>query len=224
MVPAVSEAGSDTKQRLQPAVPPRARRSQAERTAATRARIQAAVLESIEQVGLPRTTAAEIARRAGVSWGAVQHHYGDKRGILIAVLEESTQRFIEHLGQVHVEGRSLPERVSDFVARAWEHFSSAYYRCTVEILLELARDDDPLPDLPRSLAELQGPSWSAIWSRIFHDARLPPKRSVALQRYVASVLSGLAAFRILEGGDSRLRELELGFLRATLLRELTGER
>ena len=201
---------------------PRARRSHAERREETRARIEAAVIEAIHEVGLPRTTGAEIAQRAGVTWGAVQHHYGDKRGILVAVLERSTTRFIEQLEAVPVEGRSLAERVHDFVERAWEHFSSPDYRCTAEILLYLS-GDDAQPDLPRTLAELQGPSWSQAWKRIFHDARLPRPRAVALQRYVASVLSGLSGFRILEGADERLREIELGFLEDTLLAQLDAE-
>ncbi|MBW2313227.1 MAG: TetR family transcriptional regulator [Deltaproteobacteria bacterium] len=54
------------------------RRSQAERSAETRTRILAAVIDSIADVGLQRSTAAEIACRAGVTWGAVQHHVGDK--------------------------------------------------------------------------------------------------------------------------------------------------
>ncbi|HKK52995.1 MAG TPA: TetR family transcriptional regulator, partial [Myxococcota bacterium] len=51
---------------------PRSRRTQAERTAETRARILEATVESLDQVGFQRTTAAEITRRAGVTWGAVQ--------------------------------------------------------------------------------------------------------------------------------------------------------
>ena len=67
--------------------PARERRSHAERTAETRCRVMAAVVESIADVGYQKTTSAEIARRAGVTWGAVQHHFGDKDGILMAVLE-----------------------------------------------------------------------------------------------------------------------------------------
>jgi AcrR family transcriptional regulator len=212
--------------RLEVPVPPRVRRSHAERAAETQARIKAAVVESIEAVGLRGTTASEIARRAGVTWGAVQHHFGDKRGILIAVLEGSTNRFIDHLGGVEVEGRSLAERVDDFVDRAWEHFGSSHYRGTLEILLSLSGSsgsDETLRDLPRTLAEMQGPSWVRIWQRIFHDAALPPARSVALQRYTAAVLSGIASFRILEGASPHLRSLELDFLKRTLLQELRGE-
>ena len=58
--------------RVRIAAPARPRRSHAERTAETRSRVKAAVIESMAEVGYQRTTGAEIARRAGVTWGAVQ--------------------------------------------------------------------------------------------------------------------------------------------------------
>jgi AcrR family transcriptional regulator len=207
-------------ERLTIPVPPRVRRSHAERTASTRARVKAAVIASIDDVGLQRTTASEIARRAGVSWGAVQHHYGDKRGILIAVLEDSTNLLIEQLAAVPVEGVPLPARVAAFVDEAWQHFSSSHYRSTFEILLELSNSEEPLPDLPRTLAELQGPSWAQAWARFFGEARLSARRAVALQRYTASVLAGIASMRILEEATPDLRDIELDFLKDTLLFEL----
>jgi hypothetical protein len=70
----------DTTQRSRGTAP---RRTHAERSADTRARILAAVVECISEIGFQRTTASEIASRAGVTWGAVQHHLGGKDGILL---------------------------------------------------------------------------------------------------------------------------------------------
>ena len=88
------------------------RRSHAERTAETRGKILRAVVASIAEVGFQRRTANEITRRAGVTWGAVQHHFGGKDGILLAVLEDSFDRFAARLADIPVEGTSLEERVS----------------------------------------------------------------------------------------------------------------
>lgn len=202
--------------------PPRVRRSHAERAAETQGRIKAAVIESIDEVGLQRTTASEIARRAGVSWGAVQHHYGDKQGILVAVLEDSTNRLIDRLAAVSLDGLSLEQRVGAFLDVAWEHFSSRHYRCAFEILTHLSGADDAPRDLPRSLAELQGPSWAASWRRFFGEARVSSRRAVALQHYCASVLSGIASMRALDDGTPELLEVEIAFLTDTLQRELSG--
>jgi AcrR family transcriptional regulator len=194
---------------------PRVRRTQAERTAATRERLLAAVVESIAEVGFQRTTASEIARRAGVTWGAVQHHFGAKNGILEAVLAESVARLAERTAGIPADA-PLASRVTLFVEGAWEHFSSAHYRSMLEILLHLAPGDRE-----------GGPGWQAgmeraldaIWTRIFPDAALPQRRALALQRYTASLLSGLASLAALDG-RGRTRAPELRLLEETLLREL----
>jgi len=194
--------------------PKRPRRSHAERTAQTRGRVMAAVVESIAEVGYQRTTGAEIARRAGVTWGAVQHHFGGKDGILMAVLEHSFDRFAERLGEPLAAGAGIAERVSIFVDRAWDHFASPSYRTTFEILLNLPADLEPA-----WAAEVLG-AWNAIWRRYFSESRLPRRETVDLMHYTVSVLSGLAATTMLEGRDAKLRKRELDFLKDTLVREL----
>jgi AcrR family transcriptional regulator len=212
---------SERASRLALPAQPRVRRSHAERAGETRARIKVAVIEAIDELGFKRTTASEIARRAGVTWGAVQHHFGDKQGILLAVLQDSTNRLLDQLAAVSIEGKSLEERVALFVDQAWEHFASSYYRSTFEILLNLGSEEG-LPELPRTLAEQRGARWAETWNRFFPDANLPASRNVALQHYVTSVLSGMASLRILEGASPALRSFELGFLEDTLVRELAG--
>lgn len=200
------------------AQPARARRSHAERTAETRARVIAAVVESIADVGFHRTTAAEITRRAGVTWGAVQHHFGGKDGILLAVLEDSFARFAEPLADIQTENTPLEERVELFIDRAWDHFGSDHYRSTFEILLSHAVGRDAEPD-PLWRTQMFA-EWNRIWSRLFADAHPPRRTSIALQHYTISVLSGLAATRILGGRVARRPSAELDLLKATLTREL----
>lgn len=196
----------------------RKRRSHAERTAETRSRIKAAVVEAISDLGFHRTTSAEISRRAGVSWGAAQHHFGDKNGILIAVLVDSFNRFAERLGSISVEGRPLEERVASFVDAAWEHFGSPHYRCTLEILLNMPPPDWVSRELPLRDATLE--AWSGIWDRFFGEAELSPRDEIAIQYYTISVLSGLAAMGRFEGPTVERRRIELSFLKETLVRAL----
>lgn len=192
-----------------------ARRSHAERTAETRERVLSAVVDSIAERGFQRTTSAEIARRAGVTWGAAQHHFGDKDGILLAVVEESFDRFAEHLGVAPSPGISLEKRVSIFVDRSWEHFRSAHYRSTFEILRNLPGDLDL--SWQREMLE----SWVRIWGEYFPESRPMRRPTVELMHYAISVLSGLAATRMLEGPGAPTRTRALRLLKDTLQRELT---
>jgi AcrR family transcriptional regulator len=196
------------------AAPARERRTHAERTAETRERVMAAVVASIADVGYPRTTASEIARRAGVTWGAVQHHFGDKDGILVAVLEDSFDRFARIVGVLPEEDCDLEQRVAHFIDRSWKHFASPHYRSTFEILLNLPTD------LEFSWQEQLLEAWFRIWSSYFPESRPHQRGTTELMHYTIAVLSGLAATKILERRNLRLPKRELGYLKHTLIREL----
>ena len=193
------------------------RRTHAERTAQTRGAIMRAVVESIAELGFKRTTASEIARRAGVTWGAVQHHFGGKDGILVAVLEDSFARFAARLADIAPDGLSLERRTDLFVERAWEHFASPHFRSTFEILQH---------DATPSGGSWQGQmlaAWDAVWSALFGEAGLSRGRRLALQHYTISVLTGLALLRRFEEPAPAVRARELALLKETLLRELGGK-
>ena len=208
----------------------RPRRSHAERRAETRAKIIDAVVESIADVGFQGTTSSEITRRAGVTWGAVQHHFGGKDGMLMAVLEDSFNRFAERIEQIPVDATSIDERAALFVERAWAHFSSRYYRATFEILLCYVRLEHSGPDGPGSTHDDSASwqsrmtqAWDEVWSRLFADARVSRKRSLILQRYTVSVLSGLGSTTVLAGDDAADVRQELTLLTETIRRELSGD-
>lgn len=190
------------------------RRSHSERTAQTRARVMAAVVESISEIGLPRTTGSEIARRAGVSWGAVQHHFKDKNGILLAVLEQSYRRFARDLGPPPPSSSSLEERVSLFVDRAWAHFSSPEYRTTFELLRNLPEDFDG------TWVDEMTADWESIWSDYFPMQQASKRRVGELMQYTFAVLSGLAGSHLLQTRGGRVRATGLDFLKETLIRGL----
>lgn len=196
--------------------PVRERRSHAERRAETRTRILAAVVDSINAVGMQKTTGAEISRRAGVSWGAVQHHFRDKDGILVAVLERSFALFKERLEGPIDPDASLSERVDVFVQRAWSHFSSPEYRSTFEILRNLPDDLDRAwqGDLLRQ--------WLEVWSRYFPQRPVSRERTIELLYFTFSALSGLAGTRTLDSAGGRLEQSALAMLKETLERGFRG--
>jgi AcrR family transcriptional regulator len=193
------------------------RRTQAERTAETRRRILDAVVASIAEVGFQRTTATEIARRAGVTWGAVQHHFGAKGGILEAVLEDTFERFEERLGEIPTDA-PLERRVALFVERAWEHFSSPNFQSTFEILLHHGEGEGS--DTPPHWQEKMFRDFDRVFERLFGDCGLPRRERAALHQYAVGQLMGLAAFDMLD--EPRSRRPQLAMLERTLLRELGG--
>ncbi|SEK54024.1 DNA-binding transcriptional regulator, AcrR family [Rhodococcus maanshanensis] len=74
-------------------------RTQAQRTAATRAKLLDAAITLLVEVGYARTSTQEIARRAGVSRGAQLHHFPTKESLVVAAVEHLVEkRLAEILG------------------------------------------------------------------------------------------------------------------------------
>jgi len=201
----------------------RPRRTQAERRATTRQRILEAVVSSIAEVGFRQTTATRIAARAGVTWGAVQHHYGGKEGILAAVLDDTFTRFASHFDDLPDPATTpLDVRARQFVARAWAHFGGSHFRSMFEILLQAFRGSGEHRATPgeQQLRMLEGVD--RLWRRAFPDAPLPRARRVELESYTLAVLMGLALQRAIAGGGTREPKVEIGLLARTLASELAS--
>lgn len=197
----------------------RKRRTHAERTAETTARIKQAAVETIAELGFKRATATEISRRAGVSWGAAQHHFGDKTGILLAILDDGAKAFLDRIDRVDATG-SLRDRVDEFVDAAWEHFRSDTFRSSAEILSNLAAGPGEEGELPEGAAMVQLDRWQESWQRLFGDAPVRSSQVRVLQGYVIAVLSGLASLRLLQRDYGIVVVRQLAILKGTMLREL----
>jgi AcrR family transcriptional regulator len=125
-------------------------RTQQERTRATRAALIAAARSLFAQRGYAAVPAEEIVAAAGVTRGALQHHFGDKKELFRAVFE-----------QVESE---LPARVSAAVTGQPDSWAAATAGLTVFLdacqepeILRIALTDAP--------AVLGWAEWRAIETR-----------------------------------------------------------
>ena len=68
-----------------------AREPQQDRSRATRARLLEAAIACLAELGWTASTVAVVAERAGVSRGAVQHHFPTRESLFTAALEHVSQ-------------------------------------------------------------------------------------------------------------------------------------
>jgi AcrR family transcriptional regulator len=78
---------------------PPARRTQGERRAATQAALLAAARELFAQKGFAGAGREEIVQRAGVTRGAMYHHFASKEALFQAVYEACEQDVLDHVLQ-----------------------------------------------------------------------------------------------------------------------------
>jgi AcrR family transcriptional regulator len=75
------------------------RRSQADRSAATRAALVAAATTLFAERGYAATAREEIVRAAGVTRGALYHHYADKADLFRAVFESVEEQVMARIAE-----------------------------------------------------------------------------------------------------------------------------
>jgi len=108
---------------------------QAQKTRETREKILNAVISIIQEGGFGSASSSKIAERAGITWGAVQHHFGAKEDILRAIMDLSHEKFIELTSDASIREGSMADRVDRFVDAMWKHYQSDLYFAAMEILL-----------------------------------------------------------------------------------------
>jgi AcrR family transcriptional regulator len=118
------------------------RRTQAERSAATRERLLEATVASLDEVGYAHTTTTLIADRAGVSRGAQMHHFPSKGELVAAAVEyladRRTAQLREEIEAMPV-GRHRVERALDLL---WESHKGSLFQAALELWVAARTDPD----------------------------------------------------------------------------------
>lgn len=134
-------------------LPPR--RSQEERSSATRAAVNDATIRCLTTAGYAGTTMSTVAETAGVSRGAITHQYGNKREMLLAAIDELiARRQAETLRAVRALAPS-PDRPREVLALLWEVYRSDLFAALVEVW-NAARTDDELRQVLREVERQHG--------------------------------------------------------------------
>jgi AcrR family transcriptional regulator len=193
------------------------RRTQAERSAATRARLLEATLESLVELGYTRTTTTVIADRAGVSRGAQMHHFPSKAELVAAAVEHLADLRAE---QIRDEVARLPKRGRDRVQRAlellWESHRGPLFQAALELWVA-ARTDAELRARLTPVEVRLATSVYALSKDLFGE-EIAAQPQFALRLAMAlTTMQGLTLINIHEL-DQRMLDRAWGFYRGELAR------
>src|SRR5579875_1863896 len=100
----------------------------------TRARIIDETVRCIIEEGFAAATAKHVAERAGVTWGVIQYHFGDRNGLLTAVVDDGVAKLLDSLAAADVGDLPLQLRIEIVVDTAWSCYSSPASLAAFEIL------------------------------------------------------------------------------------------
>ncbi|CAH1667354.1 TetR family transcriptional regulator [Hyphomicrobiales bacterium] len=176
------------------------RRSQKERSAETSARLMGATIDLMHQQGLSRTTTSDIARQAGVSRGALTHHFASREAIISAsiadLLSKSTRDLHRFAEEFMARGGSSDEIV-DYI---WRMMDDRLFVVTMEYLPEARHNPDFRAELIPTVREFHA-GLDAIWTALAARAGTAPDHTRTVMNATMCLFRGMISQTVLRPND-----------------------
>ncbi len=174
-------------------------RTQEQRRTETRRKLIDAAIGLIHESGFSRFTIGDVASRAGLTSGAVQHHFPSSQDLLRGVVDEAVFPML-HIDMCGPDllALAIPERVDHLIDAYWQKL---YAHADYLVMWELTFGARGYGDLDKLLKGMQKKFVTKAVSdltRIFADVGMRPKTAFQIWTFIGSQLRGLALLSIFE--------------------------
>ncbi|NGM19409.1 helix-turn-helix transcriptional regulator [Roseomonas stagni] len=172
------------------------RRTQEERREETRARLLRATVEALRDQGLTRMTTPDIARRAGVSRGALTYHFASREDLLvdsIAWLLDQATAGLRKLCDAYPAPTMPIEALVDYL---WDMMAGGLFQVTMEFLPE-ARHNAPFRERLLPVVREFHAALDASWTRLSAVAGIPREEAQVSLNATMCLIRGMIAQNVL---------------------------
>ena len=145
------------------------RRTQAERTASTRAALLDAAVGCLADLGYAGTTTTEVARRAGVSRGAQLHHFPSKIDLLVGATAHLLDRRLTEFRKAFADAPAGMDKLDTAIDVMWSMYSGATFISGLELQVA-ARTDAALRPFVIGQQQRFVEEAAAIFGELFGDS------------------------------------------------------
>ncbi len=157
----------------------------------TREKVIRATINCIYREGFHAAHTNRITAEAGVSWGVLQYNFGDKDGLLQAVLDHIFEEFLLTLANTRLDGVDIRERLTQLSDSIWQLLSRKEYRVSVAILRNAGKDKSSKINGQR-LVKLWAAEASELWDALLKDDVANSPMSETARHLLFAGLRGLA--------------------------------
>ncbi len=183
--------------------PARTPRTQAQRRDEMRRVLLDAAVDSLVEHGFAGTTTLEVQRRAGVSRGALLHHFPSKAELLVATIGHLTEMRARELKARASELPEGPARIDAVLDLLWECFAGPLFQVSIE-LRAAARTE---PELRRVLTAAERGVRDGILAQtramMGKDVAARPGFEAAID-LTLHLMMGAATTALLHGEEARI--------------------
>jgi AcrR family transcriptional regulator len=156
----------------------------------TREKVIQAAIDCIYRDGFHAAHTNRIAEQAGVSWGVLQYHFGDKDGLLQAVIDHIFDDFVATLEATSLPGDDLQQRVRQLIDVIWALVSKKEYRVSIAILRNAGKDGSSRINGQKQLSRWAKKT-SQLWHELFKDEIQEPQQSDIARHLLFATLRGM---------------------------------
>ncbi|HTW17400.1 MAG TPA: TetR/AcrR family transcriptional regulator [Nocardioides sp.] len=168
----------------------RTRRTQAERTAATRARLIEAAYDCLLETGYAATTVGAVQERAGVARGTLLHHFPTRASLMVGVVEDIADRRLAVLASPEA-AEPAGQDWDAVVDLLWRDLQSPAFLAALELWVA-ARTDPPLRE---ALVPVQDRLFAAIHRAVTalvgDDPRAPTLVQFTIDLLTGTTMAGM---------------------------------
>lgn len=174
-------------------------RTQEERSATTRRKLIRSAVSCISELGYVNSTIEVVASHAGVSRGAVQHHFGSRNDLLVAVIEDFGSS-LSTLNEIPAD-LTFAQRVDAAIDLTWDMVKTPHFLAVVQIWLTMQHNPAIRPTIAKEIKLIEQ-RLDAEWQMLFKEAAVPPERVASIRHLVLAMLRGLALRKLYFTGRS----------------------
>jgi AcrR family transcriptional regulator len=167
-----------------------------EKSARMRKRILEATLDCIYEDGFNNASTTEIVKRAGVSRGAMLHHFPTKEILIATAIEKLLKDEIADIRKRAIAYAEGQQTIDDFVDYLWTRFSGRLFMITIDFLSS-ARTDEKLRDAVIPVSLNFHDALNEIWLQFFKHNRQSPEQVRILLNTTLCLMRGMGAQTII---------------------------
>ncbi|WP_114948367.1 TetR/AcrR family transcriptional regulator [Microvirga calopogonii] len=189
---------------MEMAVQKAVRRTQEERAAETRLRLLDATITLLLERGYSRTTTTDIAAAAGVSRGALTHHFASKEEIVTRAVQHQLRNVTADLHRLADELKGVS--TDDVIDYLWDMMAGGLFLVTLEYLPEARHNPDFKAQMVPVVKEFHA-ALDTIWTRLSEYAGLDPARAKVMLNATMCLIRGMVAQTIVRDDPDYFQNL-----------------
>ncbi len=171
------------------------RRTQAERSAKMQETILSATLKCIGKQGLQNASTHEVCREAGISRGALLHHYPSRYELLKAAFGKVLDDEVENLSDFSKNLKQDGTSIRSTVEYIWTRYKGLLFMVTVDYLSQARVDDETLKAVTIEATRFNA-KLNDVWDMSLSEVNVTADRRRSYMNQTQCLIRGMALQRI----------------------------